>query len=58
MKIYQEIDAYKVEKSYWQSKFLQPEKIMEQLILGLEQSCDTWMPEISLHQSFNLYSKF
>ena len=52
------INAYKVEKSYWQSKFLEPEKIMEQLILGLEQSCDTWMPEISLHQSFKQFIEY
>ena len=49
------INSCKVEKSYWQSKLLQPEKMMEQLILGLEQSCDTWMPEISLHQSFKQF---
>ena len=52
------INTYKVEKSYWQSKFLEPEKIMEQLILGLEQSCDTWMPEISLHQSFKQFIEY
>jgi len=49
------INAFKVEKSYWQSKFLQADKIKEQFILGLEQSCDTQMPEIFFYPSFKRF---
>ena len=46
------INAWKVEKSYWQSPLLQPEKIQEQLLFGLEQAVDTIMPQVSLHPLF------
>jgi len=46
------LNAYRVEKSYWQSPFLQPEKIREQLILGLEQGRDTILPEVLLKKRF------
>ena len=49
------INAYKVEKSYWQAKYLEPDKIEEQLILGLEQACDTVMPEISCYPFFKQF---
>lgn len=46
------INAWKVEKSYWQSPLLSPENIREQLTLGLEQAVDTVMPKVSLHPLF------
>ncbi|WIO73200.1 16S rRNA (uracil(1498)-N(3))-methyltransferase [Porticoccaceae bacterium LTM1] len=46
------INSYRVEKSYWQSPFLSPDAIREQLILGLEQGCDTALPEVHLHKRF------
>lgn len=46
------INSYRVEKSFWQSPFLQPEAITEQLILGLEQARDTVLPEVILAKRF------
>jgi len=40
------INAWKVEKSYWQSPWLSHEKLLENCILGLEQGKDTVLPEI------------
>jgi 16S rRNA (uracil1498-N3)-methyltransferase len=46
------INSYRVEKSYWQTPFLEAESIHDQLILGLEQGCDTRLPEVYLHKRF------
>ncbi|RRJ83132.1 16S rRNA (uracil(1498)-N(3))-methyltransferase [Aestuariirhabdus litorea] len=46
------INSYRVEKSYWQSPWLRPEAIREQLILGLEQARDTRLPEVVLEKRF------
>ncbi len=46
------LNSYRVEKSYWQTPFLQPDAIQEQLILGLEQGCDTIMPKVHLAKRF------
>lgn len=46
------LNAYRVEKSYWGSPVLQPESLREQLVLGLEQSCDTILPEVLLRPLF------
>lgn len=46
------INSYRVEKSYWQTPFLEPDNIHAQLILGLEQGCDTQLPEVHLHKRF------
>ena len=46
------LNSYRVEKSFWQTPFLQPEAIREQLILGLEQSRDTRLPEVSIEKRF------
>lgn len=46
------INSYRVEKSYWSSPLLHPDKIREQLILGLEQGRDTLLPEVSLCPRF------
>jgi RsmE family RNA methyltransferase len=41
-----------VEKSFWQSPWLQPKKIEENLTLGLEQAKDTIMPNVYLKKLF------
>ena len=46
------INSTRVEKSFWQSPFLTPESLKEQLILGLEQAVDTQLPEIVQHKLF------
>jgi RsmE family RNA methyltransferase len=46
------INSYRVDKSFWNSPLLQPEKLQEQLILGLEQSCDTILPQVYLRPRF------
>ncbi|CAM3539836.1 16S rRNA (uracil(1498)-N(3))-methyltransferase [Parendozoicomonas haliclonae] len=46
------MNTYRVEKSYWQTPWLKPEAIREQLILGLEQARDTVMPEVILEKRF------
>lgn len=46
------INSYRVEKSYWQTPFLEPDAIREQLLLGLEQGCDTRLPQVHLHKRF------
>lgn len=46
------LNSYKVEKSFWQTPWLRPEALQEQLMLGLEQACDTLMPEVILEKRF------
>jgi RsmE family RNA methyltransferase len=46
------VNSYRVEKSFWQTPFLQPEAIREQLILGLEQARDSVLPEIIIEKRF------
>ena len=46
------VNSVRVEKSYWLSPLLQPAALREQLILGLEQGCDTAIPEVLLRQRF------
>ena len=46
------INSYRVEKSYWQTPFLEEKNIYDQLILGLEQGCDTRLPQVHLHKRF------
>lgn len=41
-----------VEKSYWKSSALEEKAIEKELFLGLEQGCDTIMPELVFKQSF------
>jgi len=46
------VNSFRVEKSFWQTPFLQPEAVHEQLILGLEQARDTVLPEVILEKRF------
>ncbi|MGY4491939.1 16S rRNA (uracil(1498)-N(3))-methyltransferase [Pseudomonas sp. TE3610] len=46
------VNSYRVEKSFWQTPFLQPEAIRENLVLGLEQARDTVLPEIIIEKRF------
>jgi len=46
------LNSYRVEKSFWQTPFLHPEAIREQLILGLEQARDTVLPEVIIEKRF------
>lgn len=46
------VNAYRVEKSYWQSPWLAEDKLREQCLLGLEQAIDTTMPQLELRKRF------
>ncbi len=46
------LNSYKVEKSFWQTPFLHPDSIRENLILGLEQARDTVLPEVIIEKRF------
>lgn len=46
------INSYRVEKSYWQTPFLQPGQVQQQFLLGLEQARDTVLPQLHLHTRF------
>ncbi|RAU46512.1 MULTISPECIES: 16S rRNA (uracil(1498)-N(3))-methyltransferase [unclassified Pseudomonas] len=46
------VNSYRVEKSFWQTPFLEPTAIREQLILGLEQARDSVLPEIAIEKRF------
>ena len=46
------VNSYRVEKSFWQTPFLEPSEIREQLILGLEQARDSVLPEIVIEKRF------
>jgi RsmE family RNA methyltransferase len=49
------INAWRVEKAYWSSPRVSEENLRAQAILGLEQSADTILPAIRLH---NLFTPF
>ena len=45
----------RVEKSYWQSPELRPDKIHQHLVLGLEQARDTQLPNVTLCKGFKAF---
>jgi RsmE family RNA methyltransferase len=46
------INSFRVEKSFWQTPFLEEGSVRQQLILGLEQAKDTVMPQVHLRRLF------
>lgn len=46
------VNSYRVEKSFWQTPFLDPAAIRENLVLGLEQARDTVLPEVLIEKRF------
>lgn len=46
------INSYRVDKSYWSSPLLAPQAVERTLLLGLEQSVDTQLPQVFLHKRF------
>lgn len=46
------LNSYRVEKSFWQTPFLQPEVIRENLLLGMEQARDTVLPSVRIEKRF------
>ena len=46
------MNSYRVEKSFWDSPFLQPQAIEDELIIGLEQGKDTVLPQVILEKRF------
>jgi len=46
------LNAYKVEKSFWQTPWLESQALTENMVLGLEQAMDTVMPQVHLRQRF------
>jgi 16S rRNA (uracil1498-N3)-methyltransferase len=44
------LNSKRVEKSYWSSPRLQPERIREVLTLGLEQAVDTVLPQVHFYR--------
>lgn len=46
------LNCRRVEKSFWRSTALKPERLREQIVLGLEQARDTRLPELLLRRRF------
>jgi len=46
------INSYRVDKSYWSTPVLRPDKLREHLLLGLEQAGDTRLPNVHLRKRF------
>ena len=51
------IQTKKVEKSYWSSPVVSPESVLEHLLLGLEQSVDTVLPEVQYFRQFRPFAE-
>ena len=46
------INSARVEKSFWQTPLLKPDKVAEALQAGMERARDTIAPQVHLHQRF------
>jgi RsmE family RNA methyltransferase len=46
------METWRVEKGFWKSPYLTEKVLKEHCILGLEQACDTMMPEIIVKRRF------
>jgi RsmE family RNA methyltransferase len=46
------IRSRRVEKSFFHSPVLAPDKIRSILVDGMEQAMDTWLPEVTIHHQF------
>jgi len=46
------INAYKVEKSFWQTPWLSDDNLRENMVLGLEQARDTLLPRVHIRKLF------
>ncbi len=46
------LNSYRVEKSYWQTPFLEPASLHQNLLLGLEQARDTILPQVLMEKRF------
>lgn len=44
--------TWRVDKSYWSTPFLSDESLREQMVLGLEQACDTVLPRVEIRKRF------
>lgn len=51
------LNSFRVEKSFWQSPVLHQESLHRQMVLGLEQACDTILPEVSLKPFFKPFTE-
>lgn len=49
------VNSWRVEKGFWSSPLLEPDKLKNELVLGLEQSKDTVMPEVYLKRFFKSF---
>jgi 16S rRNA (uracil1498-N3)-methyltransferase len=46
------METWRVEKGFWESLFLEEKVLNQHCVLGLEQACDTVMPEIIINRRF------
>jgi RsmE family RNA methyltransferase len=46
------VGTARTEKSFWQSHVIEPERMRERLLLGLEQAGDTMLPTVEFHRYF------
>lgn len=51
------VNAWRVEKSYWETPRLAGENLRAQMILGLEQGRDTRMPRLETHRFFREFAE-
>ena len=50
-------NTWRVDKSYWQTPLLRPQKLNEIILLALEQAVDTRLPEITLKPLFRPFAE-